>query len=67
MEILFSLQAALSTTGRVGRVVDYGRFLVQDDQSTNHSRNPSAAGENRYDQERTTAFVQHSQRREDNR
>ena len=68
MEILVPCSLAESLAlGGVGRVVDDGRFLVQNHEGANHSGNPSAAGENRHNQERTTTLVQHSQRRENNR
>ena len=65
-----SVLAARATGG--GRIGGIGHarlvgVLVEDHQGADYARNPPGAGENRYNQERTTTLVHYSQRRENNR
>ena len=51
----------------IGGVGRHLRALVKDDQCPDYPGNPSGAGENRHNQERSTSLVHYSQRRENNR
>ena len=71
MEILFSLQAASSilaacadVVAGIGRISGVGGrvgILVQDNQGTDYSWNPSTARQDHHNQERAAALVHHSQ------
>ena len=61
MEKFFPYQATLLVLRGVSRIVDNRPLIVQDNQGTDYSWNPSTARQDHHNQERAAALVHHSQ------